>query len=176
MSNWFRTYGFADVMNGLLIGAYPRDREDVEMLAWMRIECVLNLVQDREYELDERETIEQALAEIGIEEHRVSLEDHAGLPPEALEWAVQEVNRWLDEGRNVYLHCRAGWQRSAAVAAGVIALREELDIEDALDVVRARKPSADPLPHQVDDMIRWFDGRERSGSPEPSQPPAADGS
>jgi protein-tyrosine phosphatase len=175
VSSWFRTYGFADVMNGLLIGAYPRDQEDVEMLAWMRVECVLNLVQDVEYHPGEREEVEAALAEAGIEEHRLTLEDYGSLPPDALDWAVQEINRWLDEGRNVYVHCRAGWQRSPAVASAAIAVREGIDIEQALARVHARKPSADPLPHQRKDLIRWFDERERSAA-EATPPPAADGS
>src|SRR5207248_2493797 len=82
MSNWFRTYGFADILDDLLIGTY--------------------------------------------------------------------------------LHCRAGWQRSAAVAAGVVALRDGLDIDEALDFVRRRKPSADPLPHQREDLRRWWLGRREA--------------
>ena len=30
VSNWFRSYGFADVFNELLIGAYPLDVDDVK--------------------------------------------------------------------------------------------------------------------------------------------------
>ena len=37
----------------------------------------------------------------------------------------------------------------------------ELGIEQALDFVQKRKPSADPLPHQRDDLRIWW--RERSG-------------
>ena len=49
VSNWFRTYGFADVDHGLLIGAYPLDADDVGMLEWVGIDRVLNLVEDEEY-------------------------------------------------------------------------------------------------------------------------------
>ena len=70
-----------------------------------------------------------------------------------------------------YLHCRAGWQRSAAVAAGIVAVREGMEIEDALAFVQLRKPSADPLPHQREDLRRWWEQREgweelsRAGAP-----------
>ena len=47
---------------------------------------------------------------------------------------MQEVGRWLDAGERTYLHCRAGWQRSAAVAAGVVAVRAGIDIDEALAV------------------------------------------
>jgi protein-tyrosine phosphatase len=162
VSNWFRTYGFADVLDDLVIGAYPVDSEDVAMLDWMGVERVLNLVQDTEYAEGQREAVQEALRSAGIEEHRIELVDYGGLPLEGLEQAVDEVLGWLSEGRRVYLHCRAGWQRSAAVAAGVVALREDIDILRALEQVRARKPSADPLPHQREDLLRWWDQRTDS--------------
>jgi rhodanese-related sulfurtransferase len=177
MSNWFRAYGFADVLDGFLIGAYPLDEDDVAMLEWMGIECILNLVEDAEYRPGQREEAEAALRAAGIEEHRLSLPDYGGLPPEAVEAAVRQVNAWLDDGRRTYVHCRAGWQRSAAMAAGVVAIRGGLDIDDAVAFVQSRKPSADPLPHQRDDLRRWWSGRggaqpaERAATP----PPAADG-
>jgi hypothetical protein len=45
------------------------------------------------------------------------------------------------------------------VAAGVVALRSGIDIDEALAEVQDRKPSADPLPHQREDLRRWWDGR-----------------
>jgi predicted protein tyrosine phosphatase len=59
------------------------------------------------------------------------------------------------------VHCRAGWQRSAAVAAGVVALRDEVDLAEALDRIAARKPTADPLPHQRHDLANWWLLRRR---------------
>jgi protein-tyrosine phosphatase len=59
------------------------------------------------------------------------------------------------------VHCRAGWQRSATVAAGVLALREGLPIEDALAVLRERKPTAEPLGHQRADLLAWWRTRAR---------------
>ncbi|HWF35860.1 MAG TPA: dual specificity protein phosphatase family protein [Solirubrobacteraceae bacterium] len=160
MSKWFRVYGFADVHDRLLVGAYPLDRDDVSMLEWMKIEHVLNLVEDEEYEPGERNKVEQALYAAGIQEHRLSLTDYGRLPAPKVELAVAEINQWLDQGHRVYVHCRAGWQRSAAIAAGVVALREGVDIEDALARVRRRKPSADPLPQQREDLLRWWADRE----------------
>lgn len=161
MSRWFRAYGFADVLDDLLVGAYPLDQDDVDALSRLGIRRVLNLTEDAEYRPGDRETVEDALAAAGIEERRLSLTDYGGLPPDALEAAAKEINAWLDEGARTYLHCRAGWQRSAAVAAGVVALRTGLDVEDALVYVQERKPSADPLPHQREDLRQWWDGRRQ---------------
>jgi protein-tyrosine phosphatase len=156
VSAWFRTYGFADVLDDLLIGAYPIDEEDVAMLGRAGVRRVLNLVEDDEYQPGERETIEAAYASAGIEERRLELIDYGNLPRAELEAAVQEVTRWLDQGVRTYVHCRAGWQRSPAVAAGVIAIRGGIDVNEALRYVQRRKPSADPLPHQRQDLLRWW--------------------
>jgi protein-tyrosine phosphatase len=170
MSSWFRTYGYAEVFDDLLIGAYPTDAGDVAMLKWAGVDRVLNLVEDSEYQPGSRAEVIDAFAAAGIEEQRLQLIDFGELPAESLEAAVETVNRLLDEGAHVYVHCRAGWQRSAAVAAGVVALRTGLEIDEALDYVRDRKPSADPLPHQREDLKRWWLGRAAPAAEEPGGP------
>jgi protein-tyrosine phosphatase len=160
VSDWFRTYGFADVLDDLFIGAYPLDADDVRMLSGCGIQRVLNLVEDEEYRGGVRDEVVSALQAAGIEEHRLSLTDFGHLPAAELEAAVDEVVGWLNEGVRSYVHCRAGWQRSAAVAAGVVAVLGDIDIDQALDFVRVRKPSADPLPHQREDLRRWWDDRQ----------------
>jgi protein-tyrosine phosphatase len=159
VSTWFRSYGFADVFEGLLIGCYPLDEEDVGMLHWAGVERVLNLVEDEEYRPQEREALERAFAQMGIEEHRLPFPDFGGLPSELVDRAVSIISGWLGEGRRVYVHCRAGWQRSPAIAAALVALRDGVDIDQALQAVRVRKPSADPLPHQREDLWRWWQER-----------------
>ena len=165
MSSWFSSYGFADVFDGLLIGCYPLDAQDVAMLRWAGVERVLNLVEDDEYRPEEREAVERALAEAGIEEQRLPFADFGGLPFEPLDRAVSILGGWLGEGRRIYMHCRAGWQRAPAVAAALLALRDGVGIDEALEVVRVRKPSADPLPHQREDLWRWWQERRGAGAP-----------
>ena len=156
MSSWFRTYGFAEILPELVIGALPRDAEDVSMLEWVGIERVLNLVEDREYGAGERAAVEAAYGASRIEEYRLEFTDHANLGREALGAAVEAVAEWLATGAKVYVHCRAAWQRSGVVADGVLAVTREMGAEDALTFVRVRKPSADPLPHQREDLVRWL--------------------
>jgi predicted protein tyrosine phosphatase len=159
VSSWFRTYGYAGVYRHLIVGAVPLDEGDVKLLSAFGVTRILNLVDDPEYQHGERRRVERALTVAGITEERMSTEDYGNLSPELLERATSQVNAWLDEDRIVYLHCRAGWQRSVAVAAGVIALRDETDPETALVQVQALKTTADPLPHQREDLQRWFEGR-----------------
>jgi protein-tyrosine phosphatase len=160
VSRWFRSYGLAGIDDGLISGAYPLDDEDVEMLTSLSVKHVLNLAQDSEYEPGEREAVVAAYSAAGIEERRMDVVDHGHLPAELLDRAVATIIGWIDQADGTtYVHCRAGWQRSAAVAAGVVAIREGLEIDDALALVKRHKPSADPLPHQVRDLRAWWDAR-----------------
>ncbi len=73
------------------------------------------------------------------------------------------LDGWLAEDRRMYVHCRAGWQRAPAIAAALVASRDGIDIDRALELVRLRKPSADPLPHQREELWQWWRGRGASG-------------
>jgi predicted protein tyrosine phosphatase len=156
MSDWFESYGFAEVFPELIIGAYPLDSRDVDALASSGVRRVLNLAQDAEYRGEQRGEVEPALARRGIEEVRLSVVDFGHLPAAALDQAVGTVVGWMDECVRSYVHCRAGWQRSAAVAAGAVAVFNDVDIATALDWVRRHKSTADPLPHQRVDLLDWW--------------------
>jgi atypical dual specificity phosphatase len=161
VSRWFRSYGFAEVDDRLIAGAYPLDADDVDVLTSLSVNHVLNLAQNLEYRPGQREAVAAAYAATGIGERRLAVADYGHLPPGLLEAAVTTVVRWLEQPKGtVYVHCRAGWQRSAAVAVGVVAIREGLEIDDALEAVKDRKPSADPLPHQVRELHAWWDARD----------------
>jgi len=160
MSHWFEDFGFAEVGTDLLMGAYPQDADDVAALRDAGVTAVLNLVQDVEYQVDGgREACAAALARAGIREERIELVDYGSLLAEHIEHAATTVLAWLDAGERVYVHCRAGMQRSAVVATAIVALHEELDPLDALQRVRERNPQANPLAHQRQDLLRWWDTR-----------------
>ena len=162
MSEWFERYGRAEVADGLVTGSYPCDADDVAALAADGISRVLNLCEDAEYGDGSRAAVETALRERGLTERRIQIVDYGRLIPGAIELAARDVAAWLDGGERVYLHCRAGWQRSAAVAAAALAIRDGIEPDQALAQIKRRKPSAEPLPHQLEDLHRWW--RLRAGS------------
>ena len=166
MSRWFDEYGFGQVHPRLLVGAVLLDANDVQAVAEQGVDRVLNLVQDPEYPDGARLEVAITLDANAIAETRVQVLDFGNLSPAALESAVTQVDRWLSDDHTVYLHCRAGWQRSATVAAGVIAIREDVPIEEALVRLATRKPTARPLPHQLDDLLTWWTRRTARAHPE----------
>jgi protein-tyrosine phosphatase len=164
VSRWFRTYGFREVDDDLVVGAFPLDDDDVAALDFIGVRRVLNLVEESEYAPGTRDLVVLGYRNAGIEELRMPFVDFGRLPPGLLDEAVATVGGWLDEGQHTYVHCRAGWQRSASVAAAVVATRQGIDIDEAVQLIRSRKPSADPLPHQREDLRRWWRAREHAGT------------
>ena len=57
-------------------------------------------------------TMAEELTRAGIAEARIPCMDHGNLLPGAIERASGIVLERLAAGERVYLHCRAGWQRS----------------------------------------------------------------
>jgi protein-tyrosine phosphatase len=162
MSDWFERFGRAEVADGLMTGSYPCDGADVAALAADGITCVVNLCENAEYDDGSRAAVEAALLERGLQEQRFEIVDYGRLMPDAIERSARQVVAWLDSGERVYVHCRAGWQRSAAIAAAALAIRDGIAPDQALAQIKRRKPSAEPLPHQLEDLHRWW--RLRAGS------------
>jgi predicted protein tyrosine phosphatase len=177
MSAWFLSYGFTEVFPELIIGAYPLDTADVDELAASGVRRVLNLVQEAEYQEGQRDLVEAALARHGITEVRLRIVDFGHLPADRLDQAVGTVVSWMDECVRSYVHCRAGWQRSSSVAAGAIALFNDVDISTALTWVQSHRVTANPLPHQRIDLLDWWftHGRQQAEAHSAAEARAAAG-
>jgi hypothetical protein len=69
-------------------------------------------------------------------------------PAPELEWLRRQVE-FIDEqrqaGRPVYVHCRAGINRSATVAAAYLMWRDRLTRDQALEVIRGKRPRICPF-------------------------------
>src|SRR5919206_4550679 len=101
MSEWFERFGFGEVADNLLTGAYPRDRHDVAVLAGERVTSILNLCEDCEYGSGERDAVAEALRDAGIRELRVASVDYGELIPSRLEEATDAVLAWPEAGGRV---------------------------------------------------------------------------
>lgn len=160
VSGWFERYGCDVVADGLVVGSVPRDADDVARLSALGVSRVVSLVADVEYGDGERAAVVGAYGSAGIAELRVPSEDFGSLSAATLEAASDGVLAARAAGETVYLHCRAGWQRSVVSAAASLARATGDGPDAALATVLERRPDACPLPHQVDDLHRWWVDRE----------------
>jgi len=160
VSAWFEEYGCDVVRDGLAVGAVPRDADDVAALTALGVTRVVCLVADAEYGPGDREAVQAAYAAAGIAESRVPSEDFGRLPAATLEASTAVAAAALAAGDVVYVHCRAGWQRSVITAAATLSRISGAAPGASLDLVRGARREACPLPHQVQDLEAWWAGRQ----------------
>jgi protein-tyrosine phosphatase len=65
-------------------------------------------------------------------------------PLERLHQSVKETVRWQDEGKIIYVHCRAGRNRSGFFLTALFMRLYHLSPEDALQLVRKKRPEVSP--------------------------------
>ena len=79
-------------------------------------------------------------------------------PAPSLDWLRSQV-AFIDEqrkaGRPVYVHCRAGVNRSAMVTAAYLMWRDKLTRDDALAAIRSKRPRIGPYPVYHDFLAEW---------------------
>lgn len=140
----------------LLAGRMPVSEAHVDALHTEGVTVVINLCEDREYWDGERDAVAAACTRAGMVELRLPVIDGATVPADVLEQAVEAA-----EGEVVYVHCRGGRERSAAVAIALLAARSGSSVEDAHGLALGLRPGFKPLPWQIEGVRSWL--RERSG-------------
>jgi atypical dual specificity phosphatase len=142
--------------DALLAGRMPVSARHVETLHGEGVTAVINLCEDREYWDGERDAVAAACAGAGIAEHRLPVIDGATVPGDVLDRAVEAAAQGV-----VYVHCRGGRERSAAVAIALLAARSGSSADEALDLAVSLRPGFRPLPWQVEGVRSWL--HERNG-------------
>jgi atypical dual specificity phosphatase len=143
--------------DSLLAGRMPVSALHIEALRAEGVTTVINLCEDREYWEGEREAVAAACAEAGITEHRLPVIDGGTVPADVIERAIEAAS-----GKVVYVHCRGGRERSAAVAIALLAAGSGSRFEDAHDLALRLRRGFRPLPWQVEGVRSWLRDRDAS--------------
>jgi atypical dual specificity phosphatase len=143
--------------DSLLAGRMPVSERHVAALEAEGVTAVINLCEDREYWDGERDAVAGACARAGIVEHRLPVIDGATVPAAMLEQALDAAAAGV-----VYVHCRGGRERSAAVAVALMAASARSSVDAALELAVSIRPAFKPLPWQVEGVRSWL--RERGAS------------
>ena len=147
---------FSEIESGLLVGTCPRDEQDVRQLSDAGASAVICLQSDddlRRHQID-WQSLEASYRASGITPQRIAMidfdeENIAGLLP----LAVDAVNRAMDAGHVVYLHCSAGRERSPTVAAAWLVHCRGLSVDDAARQIK-RARSSNPYIAMLESMVR----------------------
>jgi len=134
----------------LLAGAMPHSAEHVATLHDEGVQLVINLCEEREYWVGEREAVLSAYGKARIRELHLPVKDGATIPPGVIDAAVDSGAASV-----VYVHCRGGRERSATVATALLAREQQLSIDQAMALARAGRPAFCPLPWQMAGLQAW---------------------
>lgn len=153
------------VAPGLWLGRNPLFAGDVWDLARLGVTHILDLREPAEWAAPGRYG-QAALAEVerlGLVRLHLPVRD-LGAPAAAdLDAAVAFLDAALALGRGVYVHCRAGRERSASVVCAFLAWQRGVSIDDAWHDLAARRPRVRRLPHQFAAVEGWLRARRGGG-------------
>jgi atypical dual specificity phosphatase len=141
---------YSRLSDRLLAGAMPHSAEHVATLHDEGVQLVINLCEEREYWVGEREAVLSAYGKARIRELHLPVKDGATIPPGVIDAAVEGGGSTV-----VYVHCRGGRERSATVATALLAREQQLSIDQAMALARAGRPVFCPLPWQTAGLQAW---------------------
>jgi protein-tyrosine phosphatase len=146
------------ITDRLKAGRNPLTADDVRQLADDGITHVVDLREPREWTAPwEGQDALDAIAERGIVRLNLPVEDVHPPTLETLDAAVAFIASALARpDARVYVHCRAGMERTAGVLVAWRAAHEREDYDTALEAVRAQRPVLCPLPRQEDVVREWI--------------------
>jgi hypothetical protein len=123
-----------------------RDAQDAELL---RRECVWSMLSLIGM------FVGRSAESLGVQRVELfPLQDGPGDDPVRFARAVELLARLVEEGPPVFVHCRAGRSRSAAVVAAYLMRSRGLRAEEALAVVASRR--AIELNPEMANLVRQF--------------------
>jgi protein-tyrosine phosphatase len=98
---------------------------------------------------------EAGLSGCGLRFLHLPTEDHYGVSQAMLDDGVAFVNRHLDRGGRVLVHCEHGIGRSATLALCVLVSRGRAPLE-ALELAKSQRPLVSPSPAQYEAWTEWL--------------------
>jgi protein-tyrosine phosphatase len=148
-------------LDGVYSGRNPLTDLDVEAIAALGCRIVVDLRQPREWEGNDRAGREAlaALAAYGLERLHLPTPDGEAPADRDLAAALAVVEPAGRDGAGappVYVHCRAGQERTAAVLLAAHARRRGLSARAALAELQRADPRLRPLPWQVAAVDRFL--------------------
>ncbi len=153
-----RHLSFDEIAPSVYAGRAPLFRRDIWRLRSIGVTHILDLREDLEWDGPGRRG-GSAIAEIdtlGLSRLRVAIPDMGTPRPEDLEQSVAYMDAALHLGGSVYVHCRAGVQRTGAIAAAWYARRETCTVDEAVKLLRERRPDFEPMAFQVAAAHDWI--------------------
>ena len=151
-------FNYNEVMPRLLARRNPLTGYDIELLANTGITHILDLREPKEWTSPKlgAEALEH-IERLGLQRLHLPICDQKEPTTEDLDAAHQFLEETLTHaGNRIYVHCRAGIERTAAVLVAYYARHNGVSYEKALTSLREGRPILGPLPDQEKAVRHWL--------------------
>ena len=154
-----RPFEPVEVAEAIWTGRNPLTERDAQTLKALGVTHILDLRESWEWSSPGKFGIEalEAISENGL--HRVNLpvEDMGGPTSAIIDTVAALFDEWLSVPKSrVYVHCRASRERTAAVLSAVFARKHGLKFDEALELLKSKRPIFEPLPQQRKAARQWL--------------------
>ncbi len=143
-------------------GRNPLSARDVAQLGAAGITHVLDLREETEWTLPRFGSAAiEAMTKMGIQRLHVPVADMGAPNAPDLGRAVAWIDKALAQSNaKVYLHCRAGMERTAAIAIAFWVAREGISYDAAFRNLKGKRAIFQPLPGQEKAVREWIARRK----------------
>lgn len=154
----------------IYLGALPlKNKGNLEEILALGVTRVLSLVEN--FELEDgwfNKTVKPAeWREKGVQVHQISAVDYAPLTSQQIEEGVAFLADQLANGETVYVHCKAGRGRSAAIVIAYLMQYQGFTLDDAIAFVKERRPQINLNQEQRQALVTYFDIAEEKPADAP---------
>nr|CAG4647506.1 EOG090X0GSS [Megafenestra aurita]SVE92735.1 EOG090X0GSS [Megafenestra aurita] len=130
-------YNYVD--NNVILGALPLRHKIQELVDQKKINAIVSLNED--YEVKYLTNQPEEWDQLGVENIRFSVVDMFEAPPQSmLIEGVDFINKNVDKGGVVYVHCKAGRSRSATLVCCYLMKRNSWTPEQAISHLKSVRP------------------------------------
>jgi len=143
----------------LLAGRNPLSAIDAQRLVDVGVTHVVDLRERHEWETPGRfgRVAVEELGVLGVERLHMPVTDGGAPSAGALDTAVRWISRVAEQdGSRIFVHCRAGQERTAAVLAAYVATHWALTLDQAIEWLASRYGGR-PLPPQKHAVREWLE-------------------
>jgi ADP-ribosyl-[dinitrogen reductase] hydrolase len=154
----------SEVAPRVYAGRAPLFRDEVNDLLALGVTHILDLREEDEWRGDGQhgKTAIAELTRVGLPRLAVPVGDAHPPTSDDIDRSLDFIETGLHLGGTIYVHCRAGRERTAAIVTCWHARARGCSIREALEELRARRPLFRPLSTQVAAGEAWLARRSRA--------------
>lgn len=151
----------------IVLGAIPLGPEHAERLVEQEeISAVLTMLEDFEVAKGLVEPISaQQWADKKIDHLQIQAKDFIGVPVDQIQEGVAFLEKHINQGKKVYVHCKAGRGRSATIVVAYLLKKKyagtNTEFKDAYkdihDFVKRKRPQINLNPNQQQSIERYYE-------------------